>query len=454
LKNWFIPTDKNKQKPYFLRNSALIIYTAILFVFNTFSGVLGMPLVYSSSITPQNIISISNEERVKYGLGKLSTSIELTTAAQAKAQNMFNEQYWDHFGPKGETPWQFIKASGYVYVYAGENLAKGFKSSEGVVQAWMASPSHRENLLSGNYKDIGVAAVAGELLGENVILVVQMFGNRTNQVVESVTDLPPEEESPSQKESGEIKSIKITYPEDGLLTSDKTLNIKGLTENIEGNYEVNILDNDKRIESKEFDGNQWEYDKKSDWSEGKHEVEASVSIGNEKVADSVGFTIDTTPPEIIEETLSVSKKDDVWEFIFETKESTKVEVRNDEKIVDIEKVEGRYQGRISNEDVGKKVVILASDDLGNISELEISGYFVEKSTTQSVSGIPLINSIDIKKTVNILFVLFIFTLLITQISVYIKRGVLVEKANNLYTVGIWWVLLAIGSFSGFSGSIF
>jgi hypothetical protein len=97
-----------------------------------------------------------------------------------KADYMFAKDFWAHNGPDGTTPWYFIKKSGYTYVYAGENLARGFTSSSDVVTAWMNSPTHRENMLSPNYKDIGFSIKKGKLLGEDTTLVVEMFGSTTN----------------------------------------------------------------------------------------------------------------------------------------------------------------------------------------------------------------------------------------------------------------------------------
>ena len=89
---------------------------------------------------------------------------------------MFGENYWAHNSPSGKTPWDFIIGAGYKYLYAGENLAKNFSDSDGVVQAWMESPSHRENLMRSQYDEIGFAIVNGRLEGEETTLVVQMFG--------------------------------------------------------------------------------------------------------------------------------------------------------------------------------------------------------------------------------------------------------------------------------------
>ena len=86
-------------------------------------------------------------------MSALHTNVNLVSAAYAKAHHMLENQYWDHYAQDGTTPWSFIKQTDYKYVYAGENLAKGFKTSEGVHQAWMASPTHRANILSGKYSN-------------------------------------------------------------------------------------------------------------------------------------------------------------------------------------------------------------------------------------------------------------------------------------------------------------
>jgi len=92
---------------------------------------------------------------------------------------MLAKNYWAHSSPDGTTPWVFIKNAGYEYLYAGENLARGFSSASDVVNAWMNSKAgHRENLLSPNYDDVGFAVVTGTLAGDETILVVQELGRR------------------------------------------------------------------------------------------------------------------------------------------------------------------------------------------------------------------------------------------------------------------------------------
>lgn len=132
----------------------------------------------SVDITSQELLLFTNQDRQKEGLSALTINNQLSQAAALKATDMFGKNYWAHNAPEGTTPWFFIKEAGYVYVYAGENLARGFNSSEDVVKAWMASPSHRENMLSKNYQDVGFAVVPGKLNGEDTVLVVEMFGGK------------------------------------------------------------------------------------------------------------------------------------------------------------------------------------------------------------------------------------------------------------------------------------
>ena len=138
-------------------------------------GVLG----FASNIDVQKIVELTNKFRAEKGLHELKFNLQLSEAAQKKAADMFAKNYWAHYSPSGTTPWWFFEQVGYHYLYAGENLARDFGDSEAVVKAWLASPSHRDNLLSPRYKDIGVAVVNGILNGEETTLVVQLFGTST-----------------------------------------------------------------------------------------------------------------------------------------------------------------------------------------------------------------------------------------------------------------------------------
>lgn len=180
MKNWFLPHPETHKKAYLISIEAFVIYILIfifiqvgLTVVNGFKpGVLGV----NSSIDQKKLIELTNSERQKNGLQPLSENSELDKAAEAKAENMFAENYWAHYAPSGKSPWDFIKGSGYSFSYAGENLARNFYNSDDVVAAWMASPSHRANIVNSHYRDVGMAVVDGVLQGQKTTLVVQEFG--------------------------------------------------------------------------------------------------------------------------------------------------------------------------------------------------------------------------------------------------------------------------------------
>lgn len=136
----------------------------------------------ASDISPQAIFELTNQTRVSHGLAALTHSEPLEQAATAKVQDMVEQGYFDHFGPHGETPWQFMEEANYHYEFGGENLAVGFSSPDDMVQAWLDSPSHRQNLLEPNFKDVGIAALPALVDGLPDLIVVQMFGSLADEI--------------------------------------------------------------------------------------------------------------------------------------------------------------------------------------------------------------------------------------------------------------------------------
>src|SRR3989304_2913294 len=132
--NWFLPHKNTHQKANLISWHGLFIYILIFILLQVgFSivsysnpGVLGI----DSNIDKKRLIELTNIERQKSGLPAVSENTTLDKAAEFKAQNMFQENYWAHFAPSGKTPWDFILGSGYAFTYAGENLAKNFYKSD------------------------------------------------------------------------------------------------------------------------------------------------------------------------------------------------------------------------------------------------------------------------------------------------------------------------------------
>lgn len=142
---------------------------------------------FASDITAENLTYLVNKERIYYGLAPLKVDPDLSSAAKNKSKDMLNRNYFEHYA-FGLTPWNFIKSSGYNYLYAGENLAMDFQTSEGMVSAWMNSPLHRKNILSEDYEDVGFGVVKGVYYengsAKETTIVTNMLGRKKPFIVE------------------------------------------------------------------------------------------------------------------------------------------------------------------------------------------------------------------------------------------------------------------------------
>lgn len=192
--HFFIPHHKNNHRAKLLHNLTLfilIVSTALVSslsvaVHRIHPEVLGI----SYQISDNELLNLTNFEREQNGLPALSYNKTLEKAAKKKGEHMFKYNYWSHYAPDGTSPWDFIKGEGYDYTYAGENLAKGFTTSYDTIKAWMASPTHKENILSSKYSEVGFAILEGRLSGEDTILVVQEFGATDNLAGTDTKSLP------------------------------------------------------------------------------------------------------------------------------------------------------------------------------------------------------------------------------------------------------------------------
>ena len=188
LRHFFLPHHTNNHRAKALHIDSLLCYVLLFAIFNLgirvvhreFPSILG----YATDIRVDALLASTNAERANLGLNPLKFNTALSQAAAAKAADMFTNDYWAHNSPQRKTPWSFIVNSGYRYTIAGENLAKNFSTSGGVVAAWMASPTHKDNIVKPEYQDIGFAIVNGVLNGEETTLVVQMFGAGESPIAE------------------------------------------------------------------------------------------------------------------------------------------------------------------------------------------------------------------------------------------------------------------------------
>lgn len=186
-----LPGYSNNQKAKILHSESIVVFALLLilgrFVINSFPIIGINVLGYASQISTDEVIRLTNLKREAAGVPTLKYNAQLAAAARAKGEDMINRDYWAHVSPDGTQPWKFFSDAGYKYRYAGENLAKDFSSPDSAVEAWMASPSHKENLLSSKYDEVGIAVVEGDLNGEDTTIIVQLFGKRYDTSIASAT---------------------------------------------------------------------------------------------------------------------------------------------------------------------------------------------------------------------------------------------------------------------------
>jgi uncharacterized protein YkwD len=106
------------------------------------------------------VVRLTNVERAKAGCGPLKHDARLRAAAYAHSADMSAKNYFDHTSKDGRSFADRITAAGYTWRAAAENIAKGYGTAQAVVQGWMNSPGHRQNILNCTYTDIGVGYVA------------------------------------------------------------------------------------------------------------------------------------------------------------------------------------------------------------------------------------------------------------------------------------------------------
>ena len=225
MKEFFLPTQKNNYSPYFTRSKSIIVFALFVFAFNfLFGRVLNTPV--EAAININNVVTLHNQERVTRGLEPLKINTLLNNSAQAKANAMLAADCWDHYCPNGKSPWAFFDEAGYSYIYAGENLAEGFSNDSALMQAWMNSKTHRDNILKPEFREIGIGITQGYFQGRaNNTIVTVHFGTRSTQNAQEI--IKPQ---PTVKPVVPGKPI-ITSPLEGAIINNSRIDINGRAEN-------------------------------------------------------------------------------------------------------------------------------------------------------------------------------------------------------------------------------
>ena len=103
----------------------------------------------------ENLLAMHNEVRAKNNVAPLVLNEKLNLAAQRHAEDMFKKNFRSHTGKNGSTFTSRAKKAGYKSAFSGENIAWGQNSITEVIAAWVDSPGHFRNMISGDFKDVG-----------------------------------------------------------------------------------------------------------------------------------------------------------------------------------------------------------------------------------------------------------------------------------------------------------
>ena len=204
IQRYFVPGTHNNHQPRFLEFQAIAINVAIvIFLFLIALGVQSLvirsPSPQVGAVVAAVLVDLANADRSLEGLSQLGVNPVLQEAAQMKADDMARKGYFAHQSPEGVDPWHWFSEAGYDFRFAGENLAVYFSDSAEVEKAWMNSPSHRANIMSDKFTEVGIAIAQGSYQGNETTFVVQMFG----------TPAPTAASGPSQAGAAGITSTSV-----------------------------------------------------------------------------------------------------------------------------------------------------------------------------------------------------------------------------------------------------
>lgn len=141
------------------------------------AGIFLLPNVAAAAadLTPETVLTAINQERDRLGLSALAPNERLAAAAAAKAEAIIEQNTFAH-AINGRNFSSWIQDEGYRYDIVGENLAIHFSETQPLINAWLASPTHRQNILYGEYAETGIAVYAGTWNEQPTTVIVQLFG--------------------------------------------------------------------------------------------------------------------------------------------------------------------------------------------------------------------------------------------------------------------------------------
>lgn len=189
FKKYFIPHRANNYHPHILYTKRAIFYSLVFLLTKAILVCFVLFLPMSAFVLPdvlaeeqRQIVALTNQVRAENNLPPLTVVSKLDLSAQNKADDMAVGQYFAHTKDnKNLSSW--LRGANYSYEFAGENLAVGFSTAQGIVQAWKKSPTHYANLIDPDFKDLGVGLAGGVYNGKAVVFIAQHLGTPLTEIV-------------------------------------------------------------------------------------------------------------------------------------------------------------------------------------------------------------------------------------------------------------------------------
>ncbi len=179
LLDYLFPHPRNNHRPHIFSATSVAVLVLAVIVFETGYLVqtkfVFLKTDFLASVLPGALVALTNKDRSAHGLPGVTQNAILSRAAQAAAEDMASKGYFSHVSPDGKLPWYWLNRAGYRYSYAGQNLAVNFTDSEAVEAAWMASPTHRANIIKREYTEVGFGTAHGVYGGRETVFVVEFF---------------------------------------------------------------------------------------------------------------------------------------------------------------------------------------------------------------------------------------------------------------------------------------
>lgn len=120
--------------------------------------------------TTETILTLINIARKNEGMPELQIDDLLDSTAKTKAKDMVENDYFAHESPTYGSPFKMMQEAGITYKTAGENIA-GNQSVQKAVESWLASETHRQNILSNAYNYIGIGLEKSDTYGYVIVLM-------------------------------------------------------------------------------------------------------------------------------------------------------------------------------------------------------------------------------------------------------------------------------------------